>query len=120
MQLELWVICAKCGAGHTVEDFALQDPAKVRPLPIQTLPRGAEDNNLDTVWVPTCHECGNDTFYVQLDPEDMVEVWEQARGTDFELPGTPDRKAGLKVWQERVEQQEAEFARWRQKRRPKA
>ncbi|MHB9144363.1 MAG: hypothetical protein ACYC5Y_03400 [Symbiobacteriia bacterium] len=119
MQLELWVICTKCGAGHTAEDFARQDPAKARSFPIQTLPHGAEENNLDTVWLPTCRECGNHTFHVQLDPEDMIEVWEQAPVTDFALPGTPDREESLRLWRERADQQEAEFAVWRARRRSK-
>ena len=116
MTVDLWVICSKCGTSHAAEDYVLQDPEKTRAFPIQTLPKGAEDNNLDTVWVPRCRECGNETFYVQLDPDDMVEVWQEADQREFVLPGTPDWKEGLRIWRERAQQQEAEFQQWRARR----
>jgi len=115
--LDFWVVCTKCGAGHSFEDFALQDPDKVRAFSVRELPRGAEENNIETIWVPRCKDCGSDTFHVQLDPEDMIEVWEKASQSELALQGTPDRTAGLRVWRERAEQQDQEFQAWRARHR---
>lgn len=114
--MDFWVFCAKCGSGHSLEDFAFQDPQRARAFAIRELPKGAEENNIETAWVPRCKECGNETFYVQLDPDDMVEMWDRASESEFALPGTMDRKGGLLVWKERARQQEDEFQQWRAQR----
>lgn len=113
----MWVVCTKCGAGHSFEDFARSDPGSHRVLKIRELPQGAEENNIDTVWIPTCVNCGNETFYVQLDPEDVIEFLKETSEQLVKLDGTPDRKESLEIWRARAEQAEEEFQRWREARK---
>jgi len=113
----MWVVCTKCGAGYGFEDFARSDPRLHRPLKIRELPRGAEENNIETVWVPTCTNCGNDTFHVQLDPEDVIEFLEGSSRRPVSVDGFAGPAGSLEVWRARANQAEQEFQRWREVRK---
>lgn len=113
-----WTVCSRCGAGHGMEDFTRQDPDKHRPLDIQKLPEGAEENHIRTIWTPVCNRCGHDQFHIQLDPEDMIEFWEGMHdaGTLVSVDQPLDVDRHLSTWKRRRRQEEEEFEAWRRER----
>ncbi len=107
-----WTVCARCGAGHGLEDFARQAPDKHRPLDIQKLPQGAVENHIRTIWTPVCSHCGHNQFHVQLDPEDMIEFWESVQHELLSVDAPVDVASQLRVWKERRRQEESEYRDW--------
>lgn len=113
----LWAVCTRCGAGHGVEEFARQPPSAHRPFDIQSLPVGREENHIRTIWTASCSRCGNSQFYIQLDPTEMAEFWEDAAEEILAVDSSVDAAAHLAVWRERERQEQAEFREWQNRRR---
>lgn len=113
----LWAVCSRCGAGHGIEEFARMPPASHAPFDIQSLPVGREENHVRTIWTAGCRCCGNRQFYIQLDPTEMTEFWEDAADEILSVEPGVDPAAHLAIWRERERQEQAEFREWQKRRR---